>query len=197
MSLYGKTRDKYYESAQWKYLAAISKKRTKGYCGLCPNPAVLVHHLSRENWKHEDIRDLIPLCWKCHDRLHDDEELNAIIRRDNLKYDDGDIELLTPKGKINGHPFLPYYDVFLSRNESRKLWSFEYDTEEQREESRIRIWEDIRLISPRLIDRNITVRKATENYIWWLRFNLKWIRYQEYLQTATWPIKQFNPNEET
>lgn len=63
-----------------KYIASSSvwqKKRTaviaraKGLCERCHRwPAVNVHHLSYANVGDEPLTDLLAVCSKCHEELH-------------------------------------------------------------------------------------------------------------------------------
>ncbi|NLV18380.1 MAG: hypothetical protein GXY51_02695 [Bacteroidetes bacterium] len=56
-------------------------KRTKGKCEICGEPAMIVHHIDGNKNNHE-LNNLLAVCRKCHEPLHNtDGEENTIKGR--------------------------------------------------------------------------------------------------------------------
>ncbi len=61
------------------YLSKKMKKfRDKG-CGICRGKAIMLHHIDR-NSHNNDIKNLLPVCLKCHGELHKGEKYKNTIR---------------------------------------------------------------------------------------------------------------------
>ncbi len=61
----------YYNSEKWKSLRKLVIERDKNECSFCDNVGTDVHHTTYENWKNENINELILLCRNCHINIHE------------------------------------------------------------------------------------------------------------------------------
>ena len=74
----------YIQSAEWKAKRNYILNKYSGLCVLCFSKADVVHHLTykRCDWRNgecnEDERDLIPLCYGCHNFVHGLSDEDAI-----------------------------------------------------------------------------------------------------------------------
>lgn len=63
--------DQYLQSPQWKIKAEIVKERDNHLCQMClMSRATDVHHLTYKRIFNELTSDLISVCRKCHDKIH-------------------------------------------------------------------------------------------------------------------------------
>jgi len=73
-SKYGKYLN-YLHSAEWKAKRKLALVRDNYKCQKCKeNPAEQVHHLTYKNLENEKLEDLISVCRKCHEEIHDVEK---------------------------------------------------------------------------------------------------------------------------
>ena len=63
--------DEYIASDKWKKLREKRLKVDNSCCVICKSKVNLTcHHLTYERLYNEDINDLIILCTRCHNRMH-------------------------------------------------------------------------------------------------------------------------------
>jgi hypothetical protein len=63
--------EKYLNSPEWTHKRKLVLKRSNGICeGCLEEPATQVHHLTYEHVGMEFLFELVAICEKCHDRLH-------------------------------------------------------------------------------------------------------------------------------
>jgi len=66
--------DEYYFSDKWKRKRAYILKRDSYLCQMClTNPAVHVHHLTYQHFGNELTNELISVCKRCHEIIHEKE----------------------------------------------------------------------------------------------------------------------------
>ena len=62
----------YLKSEEWQLLRIAKLKEVENKCQLCNSEHRLhVHHKTYENIFHEELKDLVVLCQKCHSKFHD------------------------------------------------------------------------------------------------------------------------------
>jgi 5-methylcytosine-specific restriction endonuclease McrA len=63
--------EEYLLSDQWREKAQAAKQRERWECTLCRSTRSLeVHHRTYDRLGHENIEDLVVLCWRCHRKHH-------------------------------------------------------------------------------------------------------------------------------
>lgn len=68
----------YLRSPAWRELQRATFERDKHLCQGCRKaPAVLVHHLTYIRVGREMLFDLVALCRKCHDQIHEQKRTNG------------------------------------------------------------------------------------------------------------------------
>lgn len=61
----------YLLSSEWRVLRRMVITRCKDICEYCGVANVEeVHHLTYKRFKHEQLRDLIGVCRRCHEKIH-------------------------------------------------------------------------------------------------------------------------------
>jgi hypothetical protein len=66
--------DEYYFSEKWKRKRVYILNRDNYLCQMClTNQAVHVHHLSYQHFSNELTSELISVCKRCHEIIHDKE----------------------------------------------------------------------------------------------------------------------------
>lgn len=71
---------KYLESYNWQKLRAKVLARDYNKCRICNRIGYTVHHITYKRIGHEDIADLLTVCFLCHTKLH-----NKTITQEQLK----------------------------------------------------------------------------------------------------------------
>jgi len=61
----------YLESPEWRQKRDLVLTRSNGLCEVCGGLAVLAHHLTYAHAGNEFLFELVALCKRCHDRIHD------------------------------------------------------------------------------------------------------------------------------
>lgn len=61
----------YLKSSLWAGIRSVVLKNKSWRCQCCPDKATQVHHqkYDEQTMKGEDLRNLVPLCRKCHKRV--------------------------------------------------------------------------------------------------------------------------------
>ena len=63
----------YLQTKHWKKVRKAALRRAEYRCQLCNSDKRLnVHHRTYENLGHEKECDVFVLCWKCHEKFHND-----------------------------------------------------------------------------------------------------------------------------
>lgn len=61
----------YTKSSRWSRKKKAAKKRAGGKCVLCGSTEkLIVHHISYKNLGNEPPEDLLVVCEKCHNKIH-------------------------------------------------------------------------------------------------------------------------------
>lgn len=72
----------YLASDEWKKRRQRAIKRDGGKCRCCGSTTRLtVHHLHYDNLYCERTRDLVTLCWECHQDIHRKETHDWIMKK--------------------------------------------------------------------------------------------------------------------
>lgn len=62
----------YIQTKKWKCIRKEVLKRDGGKCVVCGSKSKLeIHHITYENWKNENLDELVTLCKTCHNAVHD------------------------------------------------------------------------------------------------------------------------------
>jgi len=72
----------YYQTSSWRKLSRQVKQRDQGECALCSSTnRVQAHHIRhRREGGLDELDNLVSLCASCHRRIHNDPELDAILK---------------------------------------------------------------------------------------------------------------------
>lgn len=63
--------NKYLQSRKWRELRKQRIEKDHGQCAICGSTKnLLVHHTTYENYKNENLDELLTLCKTCHYRMH-------------------------------------------------------------------------------------------------------------------------------
>ena len=88
--------------------------RNVGHCVLCNRTTNLgSHHKTYENFGHESQKDIMVLCWDCHNKLHKNK--NYVIKECKGKIkviNKGSKDIIVKKGKYKG----------MTEYEANRLW---------------------------------------------------------------------------
>lgn len=78
-------RSNYMNSQEWKQKRIKRIEMDGGCCVLCGRKkGLVVHHVTYDNYRNENMEDLITLCRSCHYRVHNPQQLNPYSKKDPL-----------------------------------------------------------------------------------------------------------------
>lgn len=80
--------DNYINAEKFKKTGREALRQYNNKCAECGEPATEVHHLDGSRINH-DIDNLLPLCDKCHAKMHLPDKLLSAIDKANKKYPEG------------------------------------------------------------------------------------------------------------
>ncbi|MDK0934304.1 HNH endonuclease signature motif containing protein [Clostridium perfringens] len=88
-----KREQQFYANNQWKTLSEIIKRRYLGMCLNCWDKGIIemcttTHHIVelKEDWNRRlDKDNLIPLCTRCHQKIHNEYKNNKAIEQARLR----------------------------------------------------------------------------------------------------------------
>jgi hypothetical protein len=67
--------EEYRQSIHWRRIGRVILERDDFRCVLCNRQGHDIHHRTYKRLGHEDLRDLVTLCYECHVHFHEHRSL--------------------------------------------------------------------------------------------------------------------------
>lgn len=103
----------YLESNKWKEFREKVLKRDNYKCTKCGNTNELcIHHITYDNFGNENLEDVVTLCSKCHEEIHNTKNWNKTKNKITKK----DIDLMIEENNIDTFKLYQYLVITKQMN---------------------------------------------------------------------------------